>query len=135
MLYITIIIGIVMLHAFVDAFIIQILGKKINHTKELLLFLLACIIPSVLMWGNETIIQRAIFCGVTILLARAALFDYLLNLFRHLSVNYISSVVKNKNLTKDQSWFDWIEYQIGFDEKKVRMFFLIMLIVWIIYNK
>lgn len=129
MLYITIIIGIVMLHAFVDAYIIQILGKKINHSFELLIFLTVCSAISIAMG------QRVIFCGVTVLLARAALFDYLLNLFRHLSVNYISSVVKNKNLTKDQSWFDWVEYKIGLDEKKVRMFFLILFIAWIIYSK
>lgn len=123
-----------MLHAFVDAYIIQILGKKINHSFELLIFLTVCTAISIVMRQDETILERAIFCGVTVILARAALFDYLLNLFRHLSVNYISSVVKNKNLTKDQSWFDWVEYKLGLDEKKVRLISLVLFIAWIIYN-
>jgi hypothetical protein len=133
--YIYIILFIVFLHTLVDAFIIEILKKKPNHTMELLIFAFVVLIPSILLWQNETILQRTIFCAATTLLCRAGLYDFLLNYFRGLPITYISPNATDSVFSKDESFFDWLENYLKLNENHVRLGSLILYIAWIIYWK
>ncbi len=102
--FITLVLGLTLLHAFVDYLQIK-AHKKINHKLELSIYLGLCISLMIVVFDSYTLMLFGKCLGLT-LLTRAAFFDYTLNALRGLSPFYISANALDGYSGKHESWWD-----------------------------
>jgi hypothetical protein len=99
--------------------------EEIDHKASFFFFSLAALFGTGLFMAldiEEVWASDLIFCGFTTLLARTAIFDFLLNKLRGLNLWYDSATTTSE-----------IDQKIKFDKNIIRVPSFIGLIVWLIY--
>ncbi len=106
--------------------------KTVNHFSEFAIyFALSVALCVVIDWDKKYSVAWLFWCIVTTLLTRAAIYDFALNIFRGLSVFYISANALDGYSGTNESWWD---SKVKKHANWVRLGSLVAYLIWIIYS-
>lgn len=107
-------------------------GQSINHIKHFLEFCFFIFLIAVLLFDTDLIsfFKWIVYCGVSAILLRGALYDYMLNLLRGKNIGYVSPRADGIYTGTNESWYDDMLHKFKINQNFLRIACVFLSILW-----